>query len=849
MSTNIEENNYNKAEVKELVQLRNAIESGNSEDVKKILNSHKFQKNSINKQLSGAFNQYYNEPSLERKKVIILLLSQESVEIDFLFDNPQSKNEKITILILAAMKADIFLLKELINFNPNINFRDCYSKNALMYLLTNYVIKKDEDEKSLIELDKIPQKINSKINSIVKEEIAIKINTEISFNNKSYSQLYSCVEILLKNNILINSEDNNGNTALTIATGKEYIEICELLLTNGANINQQVSGNLNRTVVHMAVMQKNLQLIKLFIKFKPNLLLKNDNKKNPIDEAVENIPNSEIYGILAEESNKRSDNIINEDTKIKKDLNKALGNSNRHTPVSNKINNNFNLTQVDFSTRLIPKNISQSNLSLKINKSEVISEPNEIDEKFTKGYLYEKVNFLPKNDAKYAKIKEIINNSTISLPQQSKILEKVEKSNSQIIKKLETELSEIKKENSFLKIKLQMIADELKVKNLILVEAGLVSQANCFFTFGTSSNNNIGVFNTDNPTLNAENHKEKNIFPENSNKQFDLKEQVSIAKNQVPQLHSFNCHSNSFLSNSLGFPSFNQAYKNYDFYLNLANNVNLIKRKEMLEKKFNTTMYSNDYVLKSLHKDLLDFQEFNREQIIKIKPIQEELLGYIKEAVEETLPDYEVKLYGSHATGLCLSWSDLDTVLVHKKGISPQTYSPSLQSLYMKLYDKSWKKSIKYIETAVIPLIKIIASDKYGNMQIDISVQDSKHYGLKCVELVKNYMKSFEALEPLLYSLKNLLKNANLNDPYTGGLSSYGLILMLVSFLQNQNEHGKSTSITKESNVGRLFLEFCYYYGVVFDHSKYVINAEPINGSDNYQEKENINNIYVRKSI
>lgn len=63
-------------------------------------------------------------------------------------------------------------------------------------------------------------------------------------------------------------------------------------------------------------------------------------------------------------------------------------------------------------------------------------------------------------------------------------------------------------------------------------------------------------------------------------------------------------------------------------------------------------------------------------------------------------------------------------------------------------------------------------------------MQDNKHFGLKCVELVCSFIKEYEALEPLIFSLKNILKNANLNDPYTGGLSSYGLILMVVSFLQ-----------------------------------------------------------------
>ena len=810
-----ENTNLNKAEVNELIQLKSAIVNGNLDELKKVLSTTKFRGISINKQLSYAFTSYFKESTIERKKIILLLLSQEGVEVDYLFENPTQKNEKITIFFLAALKADVFLIKELaMKFNPNINFIDCYSKNALMHLLKTYKIKKDDDDE--IKLNK-----TSSTTSTGRELINLK--------NSSYSQLYSTVELLVKNGIYINSEDNLKNTALTLATEKDYFEICELLLNNGANINQQVTGNLNRTVVHMAVIQKNISLIKLFIKFKPNLLLRNSNNKNPIEEAIENTSNSEIYSILAEESNKRSDNLNNEDTKNKKELNKVLGNSNRHTPVTNKINNNYtSITQNDLFSKM--NQLSFGNKP----KSDVNSEP--VDIKLFTGaqkFLYEKVNFLPLKDAKYSKIKSIIDNNVTKLPNQTpsnnKLIEKTEKSYANLIKKLEAQISELKKENSFLKIKNQMIFNELKVKDAILVENGLLPE-----------------------NLKLNNNDEKQIEDAKLLKEFlNTTQSTSISKLNNQNLYGKQGSTNI---NSLNFspftpnniPSFQQTHKYYEYYVNMSMCNNIVPKKDILEKKFNTKMYSNDYVLKSLHKDLLDFQEYNRDEIRRIKPHQEELLGYIKEAVEEILPDYEVKLYGSHATGLCLSWSDLDTVLVHKKGMSHhQTYSSCLQSLYLKLLDKPWKKTIKFIETAHIPLIKILAADKYNNMQIDISVQDGRHYGLKCVELVKKYIKEFEALEPLLYSLKNLLKNANLNDPYTGGLSSYGLILMLVSFLQNQTEHNKSISITKDSNVGRLFLEFCYYYGVVFDHSKYVINAEPINGSDNYQEKENINNINV----
>jgi non-canonical poly(A) RNA polymerase PAPD5/7 len=189
-------------------------------------------------------------------------------------------------------------------------------------------------------------------------------------------------------------------------------------------------------------------------------------------------------------------------------------------------------------------------------------------------------------------------------------------------------------------------------------------------------------------------------------------------------------------------------------------------KKDFLEKKFSTLKYEDKYIIKCLQKDILDFQEYTKDQIRKNKPGTDELLRLVQTAVNECIPDFEVKLFGSHATNLCLPWSDLDIVLVNKRTQYSSNYGV-LQSLYLNMYDKPWKRSIKFIDTAVIPIIKLTATEEFNSLQMDISLQDGKHYGLKCVELVKSFMDEYEALEPLIFALKNLLKNANLNDPYT----------------------------------------------------------------------------------
>jgi DNA polymerase sigma len=109
-----------------------------------------------------------------------------------------------------------------------------------------------------------------------------------------------------------------------------------------------------------------------------------------------------------------------------------------------------------------------------------------------------------------------------------------------------------------------------------------------------------------------------------------------------------------------------------------------ISKKEYLEKKFSFLKYDEKYIMKCLQRDILDFQEFTKEQIKKVKSTQEELIKLIQDAVQEVMPDYEVKLYGSHATNLCLQWSDLDVVLIHKRNYNASNYT-ALQSLYINL--------------------------------------------------------------------------------------------------------------------------------------------------------------------
>jgi non-canonical poly(A) RNA polymerase PAPD5/7 len=95
------------------------------------------------------------------------------------------------------------------------------------------------------------------------------------------------------------------------------------------------------------------------------------------------------------------------------------------------------------------------------------------------------------------------------------------------------------------------------------------------------------------------------------------------------------------------------------------------------------------------------------------------------------------------------------------------------------------------------------------------------HNGVKCVNLVKDYLTDCWFIEPLILVLKQMLKVNGLNDPYKGGLSSYGLLLMIVAFIQFRKLN--TVRVPTVINLGNILLDFLHYYGEVLDFQTYGI--------------------------
>lgn len=154
-------------------------------------------------------------------------------------------------------------------------------------------------------------------------------------------------------------------------------------------------------------------------------------------------------------------------------------------------------------------------------------------------------------------------------------------------------------------------------------------------------------------------------------------------------------------------------------------------------------------------------------------------------------------------------------------------------------------ESIKYLNKAKVPIIKIKTTKEYNNTMVDITLKTKDHFGLKCVNLIKSYIEKYESLEALIFPLKTILKVGELNDPYNGGLSSYALILMIVNFLENEKKMNKNIGL---KNIGDLFYDFLFFYGgrkdtnyidlnnknkSVFSNNCLVYILDPLNSNNN----------------
>ncbi|XP_073313820.1 uncharacterized protein [Primulina huaijiensis] len=117
------------------------------------------------------------------------------------------------------------------------------------------------------------------------------------------------------------------------------------------------------------------------------------------------------------------------------------------------------------------------------------------------------------------------------------------------------------------------------------------------------------------------------------------------------------------------------------------------------------------------------------------------------------------------------------------------------------------------------------------SVRLDISFKSPTHTGLQTTGLVKDLADRFPAVTPLTLVLKQFLADRSLDQSYSGGLSSYCLVLLITRFLQHEHHQGRPIN----QNYGSLLMDFLYFFGNVFDPRQMCVS---VRGSGVYLNRE-----------
>ena len=580
---------------------------------------------------------------------------------------PQSKNQLLNLSFQeynkTSNKNQIQIIFELINHGADPNYKlkfdyinDKYKSNNSSYNLQNirinplvYCCLKGDFEL----YDMIKYKVNK---STIYEENNNYSNHNSNNNSNNYSKNYlfylfdndinmenkykiaSDILLYKKNNddISININgyyEKTGMTLLMISVIKQYTNFINLFLENGADINAQNLKNGN-TALHYAVLIKNKVIIELLIKNNNcDLLIRNNDNENVVDIAFKNNSRTEIYSMLAskyteqqkmlEEQKEQNEINNNENNDINYGINK-MNYINMNSYNNNRYMNNNNMTENNN-----PQGIDIEKLGSYL----------EIPFQFVKNLnyfnFYNSNNFNNNNsqnnnyDLDESKINNDVNNLRNyvrfnSTPVLNINLKSEEDQDLLILDDLKNESDNLDIEFEQIEIRLEEAYNE---HNKLLLE------------------------------LNQINNEEKSINNEIDSYSKQIKELESKNLNDIKNINMQKNAENSNLDILLSEENF----------LNLKNYHNeLLKNEDYLNKKFSDEIFDDNQIKSYLVKDIIDFQKYTKNEIIK----KQKPISHIRSSLQEILElsgfDYTVNVFGSYATGLCLTWSDLDLILICK---------------------------------------------------------------------------------------------------------------------------------------------------------------------------------------
>ncbi|KAF8584098.1 Nucleotidyltransferase [Ramaria rubella] len=243
-----------------------------------------------------------------------------------------------------------------------------------------------------------------------------------------------------------------------------------------------------------------------------------------------------------------------------------------------------------------------------------------------------------------------------------------------------------------------------------------------------------------------------------------------------------------------------------------------INKKQRTDASSRLTPWANDVewdscrnLAEMMHKEVEAFVAY-------ISPTPEEhevrrmIIELITREIQRSWPDARISPFGSYGTKLYLPLGDIDLV-IESRAMENHDKKQVLYNLAQILRRAQITDKIQVIAKAKVPIVKFVTN--HGRFAVDISLNQAN--GVKAVRIVNSMLKELPALEPLVMVIKLFLSQRSMNEVYTGGLGSYAIVCMAVSFLQ-MHPKIRSGEIDPSQNLGVLVIEFFELYGHYFNY-------------------------------
>eukprot|EP00667_Euglena_gracilis_P004139 EG_transcript_4157 len=175
----------------------------------------------------------------------------------------------------------------------------------------------------------------------------------------------------------------------------------------------------------------------------------------------------------------------------------------------------------------------------------------------------------------------------------------------------------------------------------------------------------------------------------------------------------------------------------------------------------------------------------------------ERLFGKVK-----FLRESNVAMFGSWVTTLGTRESDLDLCLVM---LDPPEETGERERLIFRLASvlgTNGYEEIRPIPRASVPIVKFRHTNSWAEMDLCVNFEPRFTLGVYCSRLLRAYAKFDSVVRPLALVIKHWSKRRSLNNAHQGLLSSHGLVLMLLHWLQ-QDCCSKGPVLPDLQSIGR----------------------------------------------